>query len=120
MVTPGGVPAGGECHGDRTEWRTTEELGYDREYTIESAATDEEGLVTNGSTTFTTITPQVMTAAYLSTGQGATVGIGQPVAVMFDEPIADRQAAQDNSHITTDPEAEGAFDWVSDQAGRRR
>lgn len=120
MLNPEGVPVEGEFNEDRTEWRTTEELGYDREYTIESAATDEEGLVTNGSTTFTTITPQVMTAAYLSTGQGATVGIGQPVAVMFDEPIADRQAAQDNIHITTDPEVEGAFYWVSDQEVRWR
>ena len=113
MRNPEGVPVQGEFNAEHTEWRTTEELGYGRQYTLESTATDEEGLVTRSNTTFSTITPDIMTAAYLTVGEGEVVGIGQPVAVMFDEPIADRHAAQENIHITTTPEVEGAFYWVS-------
>lgn len=120
MRNPEGVQVQGEFNPDLTEWRTTENLGYSREYTLESTATDDAGLVTRNNVTFSTVTPRVLTAAYLTTGQGATVGIGQPVAVMFDEPIADRRAAQDNIHIRTEPEVEGAFYWVSNQEVRWR
>lgn len=110
----------GEFNEGQTEWTTTEDLGYGREYQVESAATDEAGLVTRENSAFSTLTPQVMTAAYLSTGEGATVGIGQPVSVQFDEPIADRRAAQENIHISTDPQVEGAFYWISNQEVRWR
>lgn len=120
MRNPEGVLVKGEFNEDLTEWTTVEELGYNRQYEVESVAMDEDGKATRKNATFSTINPTVMTAAYLSTGQGSTVGIGQPVAVMFDEPIADRQAAQDNIHITTDPEVEGAFYWVSNQEVRWR
>lgn len=120
MLNPEGVEVEGEFTPDRTEWRTTEALGYGREYTIDSAATDEAGLPTRHNATFTTLTPTIMTAAYLTTGQDSVVGIGQPVSVMFDEPIADRYAAQENIHIKTEPEVEGAFYWVSNQEVRWR
>lgn len=120
MLNPEGVEVEGEFSPDRTEWRTTEDLGYGRQYTIESTATDEAGLTTRHNATFSTLTPAIMTAAYLTTGQDAVVGIGQPVAVMFDEPIADRYAAQENIHVTTTPEVEGAFYWVSNQEVRWR
>ncbi len=115
-----GVQLQGEFSPDLAEWRTTEDLGYGREYTLEATATDAAGLVTRKNATFSTITPSVMTAAYLTTGQDSTVGIGQPVAVMFDEPIADRRAAQANIHVTTEPAVDGAFYWVSDQEVRWR
>lgn len=117
---PEGVQVQGEFNPEFTEWRTTEDLGYGRQYTLESTATDEAGLVTRKNTTFTTLTPNIMTAAYLTTGEGSVVGIGQPVAVMFDEPIADRRAAQENIHVKTEPAVEGAFYWVSDQEVRWR
>ena len=117
---PEGRLVQGEFAPGLTEWRSTEDLGYGREYTIESTASDSEGLVTRKNTTFSTLTPRIMTAAYLTVGEGAVVGIGQPVAVMFDEPIADRRAAQDNIHVTTTPEVEGAFYWVSNQEVRWR
>ena len=117
---PEGVQVQGEFNAELTEWRSTEDLGYGRQYTVESTALDEEGLVTRNNVTFSTLTPNIMTAAYLTVGEGSVVGIGQPVAVMFDEPISDRQAAQDNIHITTTPEVEGAFYWVSNQEVRWR
>lgn len=117
---PEGRLVRGEFNPDLTEWRSTEELGYAREYEVESTAAGGAGLLTRKNTTFSTLTPRVMTAAYLTVGEGAVVGVGQPVAVMFDEPISDRRAAQDNIHITTEPQVEGAFYWVSNQEVRWR
>ena len=120
MTNPEGQPVKGEFNAERTEWRATEPLGYGKKYAVASTATDPEGRVTDSKTSFTTLSPKVMTAAYLVTGEGTTVGIGQPVAVMFDEPIKDRRAAQSAIHVTTTPAVEGAFYWVSDQEVRWR
>lgn len=120
MTNPEGKPVKGEFNPERTEWHSTEELGYGRGYTLASSATDSDGLVTKNSTSFSTLTPATQTAAYMVTGEGGTFGIGQPVAVMFDEPIADRRAAQDAIKVTTDPPVEGAFYWVSSQEVRWR
>ena len=120
MTNPEGAPVAGEFNPERTEWRATEPLGYGRAYSVVAKATDERGLVTPLKTTFTTLTPTIMTAAYMVTGEDSTVGIGQPVAVMFDEPIADRRAAQAAITVTTEPAVEGAFYWVSNQEVRWR
>lgn len=117
---PEGAQVRGEFNAGLTEWRTTEDLGYGRQYVVEATATDAAGQVTRKNATFSTLTPRIMTAAYLTTGEGSTVGIGQPVAVMFDEPIADRRAAQDHIRVKTEPQVEGAFYWVSDQEVRWR
>jgi lipoprotein-anchoring transpeptidase ErfK/SrfK len=48
------------------------------------------------------------------------VGIGQPIAIRFDENIPDRVAAQRAINVTTNPPAEGAFYWLNDREVRWR
>ena len=42
------------------------------------------------------------------------------VTVRFDEPIGDRQAAQDAIKVTTEPAVEGAFYWLNNAEVRWR
>ena len=51
---------------------------------------------------------------------GEVVGVGQPIAVRFDENIPDRVAAQKAITVTTDPPVEGAFYWLSNREVRWR
>ncbi len=53
-------------------------------------------------------------------GEGSVVGIGQPVAVQFDEDIPNRLAAEEAITITTNPPVEGAFYWVNNREVRWR
>lgn len=48
------------------------------------------------------------------------MGVGQPVAVKFDEAITNRRAAQNAIRITTNPPVQGAFYWISDTEVRWR
>lgn len=48
------------------------------------------------------------------------VGIGQPIAVQFDENIPDRKAAEAAITVTTTPAVEGAFYWVNNREVRWR
>ena len=110
----------GAFNEERTTWRTTETLGYSRNYSIEATATGAGGEQVSDTSSFSTIVPGNTTSASLVTGQDTTVGIGQPVAVLFDAPIENRPAAEEAIEVTTTPEVEGAFYWVSQSEVRWR
>ena len=104
---------------DGNQWSSTEPLGYDQTYTIKSFAT-KDGKRFNFQRSFRTVKPDNLTMPWVYPLDGAVVGIAQPVAIKFDEPIGDRQAAQDCIHITTTPAVDGAFFWVSNTEVRWR
>ena len=104
---------------DGNQWATTEPLDYNQTYTIRTSATKNNKRL-NFQRSFRTVEPKNFTMPYLYPGEGSTVGIAQPVAVKFDEPIGNRQAAQDCIHIKTTPKVEGAFFWVSNSEVRWR
>ena len=110
-----GKEVAGELSEDGTSWTTTENLGYGRTYTLEAKAGEEEL-----SSSFQTVVPTTMTYGYLSPQEGSTVGVGQPIAIRFDEPIADRHAAQEAIKVTTEPAVEGAFYWLNNSEVRWR
>ena len=57
---------------------------------------------------------------YLLPNDGEVVGVGQPVAVRFDESITNRLAAQKAITVTTNPPVEGAFYWLNNREVRWR
>lgn len=114
-----GTPLRGTLSEDATRWTSAEPLGYGRNYTVQADAKGVGGTSTK-RVSFTTRAPANLTQAYLTPSNGETVGVGQPVAVKFDEPILDRKAAQRAISITANPPVEGAFYWISDTEVRWR
>ncbi|MDT5067048.1 MAG: hypothetical protein QOK02_3203 [Mycobacterium sp.] len=43
---------------------------------------------------------------------GSTVGVAKPIIITFTAPVADRAAAEDAIHITSDPPVAGKFYWM--------
>ena len=70
--------------------------------------------------TFQTHSPENLTMPYVLPNDGEVVGIGQPVAIRFDENIPNRLAAQRAITVTTNPPVEGAFYWLSNREVRWR
>ena len=100
-------------------WSSTEPLGYDQSYTIKSFATKGDKRF-NFQRNFHTVKPDNFTMPWIYPLDGTVAGVAQPVAVKFDEPIGNRQAAQDCIHIKTSPKVDGAFYWMSDTEVRWR
>lgn len=119
LLNPEGVPVDGALSDDGGTWVNTELLGYNRAYTLETVAYGLGGATTS-TVSFTTSSPANLTQPYVLPGEGAVVGIGQPVAVQFDENIPDRRAAEQAITITTNPLVEGAFYWVNNREVRWR
>src|SRR5206468_12755362 len=51
---------------------------------------------------------------------GSTVGVAKPIVITFTAPVADRAAAEDAIHITSDQPAAGKFYWLKDNQVRWR
>ncbi|CDQ42953.1 MAG: Ig-like domain-containing protein [Mycolicibacterium neoaurum] len=108
-----------ELSPDGVSWRSAEPLGYNRQYTLHAEALGLGGR-TGTTAKFETHSPQNLTMPYVIPGNGEVVGVGQPVAVSFDEPIPDRLAAQKAITVTTNPPVEGAFYWLNSREVRWR
>jgi lipoprotein-anchoring transpeptidase ErfK/SrfK len=119
LLTPDSAPVGGAMAPDGLSWRSTEPLGYNRQYRLHTEAFGLSG-VSIEDAAFNTSVPDNLTKAYLMPGDGEVVGIGQPVAVQFDEPIGDRVAAQNAIKVVTNPPVEGGFYWISSKEVRWR
>jgi lipoprotein-anchoring transpeptidase ErfK/SrfK len=114
-----GIQVAGALSPDGLTWHTTEPLGYNTRYTINAQSLGLGG-VTRQQMTFQTHSPENLTMPYVLPNDGEVVGIGQPVAVRFDENIANRLAAQRAITVTTNPPVEGAFYWLSNREVRWR
>jgi lipoprotein-anchoring transpeptidase ErfK/SrfK len=113
LTNPQGGAVVGQIDPDGKSWKTTQPLGYGRVYTLNANAVGDDNRAVSSTTTFTTIQPRTLTFPSINPLNGETVGVGQPVSVYFDEPIADRQAAENTISVTTSPPVDGAFYWFS-------
>lgn len=119
MVDQAGEAVPGELGPEGVSWAATEPLDYNQRYTLTASALGLGGAATE-TLTFQSHSPENLTMPYLAPLDGEVVGVGQTIAVRFDENIPDRIAAQKAITVTTTPAVEGAFYWVSNREVRWR
>jgi lipoprotein-anchoring transpeptidase ErfK/SrfK len=119
MVNENGRSLSGQLSPDGVRWSTTEPLGFNRSYTLTAKARGLGGVATR-QIAFQTHSPQNLTMPYAMPHDGEVVGVGEPVAIRFDENIANRAAAEKAMVVTTDPPVEGAFYWLNNREVRWR
>ena len=119
MVNENGGSVDGQLSPDGVRWSTSERLGYNRLYTLTAKARGLGGVATR-QLSFQTHSPHNLTMPYAAPRDGEVVGVGEPVAVQFDENIANREAAEKAIVVTTDPPVEGAFYWLNNREVRWR
>ncbi len=120
LTNPEGVVVKGEFDAAKQNWKSAEELGYAKTYTLTVAGTGADGKRREESSSFSTIKPGNYTLPYLRANvgtllDGGTFGVGQPVVVWFDEPIKDKAAAEKTLSVTTEPAVTGAWRWFGDR-----
>ncbi|OMC05829.1 hypothetical protein A5733_19390 [Mycobacterium sp. NS-7484] len=119
MTNEDGVSVAGKFSPDGLTWSTTDPLDYNEQYTLNAQSLGLGG-VTNRRMRFETHSPANLTMPYLLPNDGEVVGVGQPIAVRFDENISDRVAAQRAITVKTNPPVEGAFYWLNNREVRWR
>src|SRR3712207_2450199 len=91
LTNPQGAPVVGQLEPDGKSWKTTEPLGYGKEYMINANAVGDDNRVVAIASSFKTIAPRTLAYPSINPTDGQTVGVGQPLALYFDEPIANKQ-----------------------------
>lgn len=104
----------GELDDGGRDWVKIEELKYGGKYRLHASAGGKE-------INKTLITPKPTTAEpVISPGNGEEVGSAATIAVRFDAPVPDRKKMEESIYISTAPEVEGSFRWISDKEVRWR
>ncbi|MCQ9343261.1 L,D-transpeptidase [Corynebacterium kozikiae] len=116
MTNEAGKQVEGKLAEDKRSWSTAEDLGFNRTYKVVAADVNGE----TSTVSFSTVAPAATSFASLAPLDGATVGVAQVIALRFDTAIKNRQEVQNAIKVTTTPEVEGAFHWVSNQEVRWR
>jgi len=112
MTNGEGTVVTGALSKDKTAWNLGEDLGYGKTYTVTGKAKGANGktVAINGS--YQTVSPADEITTSISPGDGATVGIAQPVIVRFGFTPEDPDAVMKAMKITTTPKVEGAWAWI--------
>ena len=110
---PGTVAPGG------TSWTPDVPLDFGQHYTAEVVYENSDGKAATDTREFTTISPEVTAEPTLMTTGGGTVesnreyGVGFVFGVRFDTPPKDRDKALEHMKVTTDPQVEGNWYWIT-------
>jgi lipoprotein-anchoring transpeptidase ErfK/SrfK len=115
-VKAGKVPLPGSLSSDKSRWTSSQRLEPGRTYRVRAVAVDDKGLKTVKSTSFSTQTLTLAQQTYPSfvPVAGETVGVGMPVIVRFDVPIANKAAIEKHLSVTSTSHQKGAWHWISD------
>ncbi|CAJ1499990.1 L,D-transpeptidase [[Mycobacterium] burgundiense] len=119
MTNESGTVVAGKLSSDGLTWETAEPLGFNKTYTVNARSLGLGG-VTTRQLSFETHSPENQTMPYLMPNDGQTVGVGQPIAIRFDENIPNRVAAERAIKVTTKPAVDGAFYWLNNREVRWR
>lgn len=95
-------------------WTPQTPLAYGTAYTLTATATNDADEETKATSTFTTVTPAAVSTPSVGPLGGQTVGVGMPIRVYFDDPVADKAAVESNLVVTSSTPTDGVWSWIND------
>ncbi|WP_249523275.1 L,D-transpeptidase [Modestobacter marinus] len=95
-------------------WTPDVELDYDTSYTVTATAANASADETTATSTFSTVAPATLSTPGIGPLDGTTVGVGMPIRVFFDEPVADQAAVESHLLVTSSTPTDGVWNWVRD------
>jgi lipoprotein-anchoring transpeptidase ErfK/SrfK len=119
VVDGGSTDVDGSVAADPTQqdtavWTPEDQLAYGTSYTLTATAKNPAGKEAKASATFTTVTPTALSTPSIGPLNGTTVGVGMPIRVYFDDPVADKAAVESHLKVTSSTPTDGAWNWMND------
>ncbi len=110
------VPGKVEDRADATAadvWVPEAPLAYGTTYTVNASATNKADDEATAKSTFTTVKPASVSTPGIGPLSGTTVGVGMPIRVYFDDPVADKAAVESHLKVTSSTPTDGTWNWLS-------
>ncbi|HYY80058.1 MAG TPA: Ig-like domain-containing protein [Actinomycetes bacterium] len=101
-------------HGGRS-WASTGALAPATRYRLVVEAVNGAGSPTRRVSSFTTLRPVAQLRASIMPLDGETVGVGLPIGVWFNQPVADRAAVERHLQVASSKPVKGAWHWFNDR-----
>ncbi|HEV7187384.1 MAG TPA: Ig-like domain-containing protein, partial [Blastococcus sp.] len=118
VVTAAGATVDGSVAPDPQQqgselWTPKDKLAYGTSYTLTATAKNTANHETKASSTFTTVTPTKVSTPSIGPLGGTTVGVGMPIRVYFDDPVADKAAVESHLKVTSSTPTDGTWSWMN-------
>ncbi|WP_242890658.1 L,D-transpeptidase [Actinomadura litoris] len=109
-----GAAITGRLAGDRKSWRSGRTLTPGASYTVTAQARGG-GKTSTVTSAFTTLKPaKTLTITDITPNlSGERVGVGMPIMLRFNRPVADKAAVERALQVTPDKPVEGAWNWIA-------
>lgn len=105
---------------DGSSWSAAGPLKFNTEYSYTYVVTDGAGRETSTTHSFNTVSSTHEADAAIYPLDGMKVGVGQPLQIIFSEPVVNRDAVEKAIKVTASAGQAGAFHWFSDTMVRYR
>ncbi|MFH8882621.1 Ig-like domain-containing protein [Streptomyces californicus] len=116
VTADGGGALKGRISGDGRRWTSERVAAPGTAYTVEAKDADGGG----DTAAFTTAEAAKVNKLSLAPGKNTTVGIAQPLSVVFDHPVKDKAAVEKALKVSTSNDTEGSWGWLQDYSGKDR
>ncbi|MEW2416083.1 Ig-like domain-containing protein [Streptomyces sp. NPDC046866] len=111
---------GGELPGkiadDGRTWTSERNAAPGTDYKVEAQNTDSQ----SASARFKTTAADKVNKVAIVPGKGSTVGVAQPVSLVFDNPVKNKAEVEKHLKVTTSNNTEGSWGWFKDYTGNDR
>ncbi|MFE4870628.1 Ig-like domain-containing protein [Streptomyces sp. NPDC056682] len=106
----------GKVSADGKTWTSDRSAAPGTSYSVD--AKDDKG--GSAKADFATAAPDKVNKVSMVPGKDTTVGIGQPVSIVFDHPVKNRAEVEKHLKVTTSDNTEGSWGWMEDYSGKDR
>ncbi|MEU2951062.1 Ig-like domain-containing protein [Streptomyces xanthochromogenes] len=106
----------GRLSADGKIWTSVRTAAPGTSYSVE--AKDDKG--GSAKAEFATAAPDKVNKLTLAPGKDSTVGVGQPLSIVFDHPVKNKAEVEKQLKVTTSNNTEGSWGWMEDYSGKSR
>ncbi|MEU3437489.1 Ig-like domain-containing protein [Streptomyces sp. NPDC006863] len=110
----------GKAAPDGRSWVSDRKAVPGTAYEVTVATRSAAGTARSVRSAFTTARAEKVNKVDWRPGAGTTVGVAQPISLVFDHPVKNRAEVEKQLKVTTSNDTEGSWGWMRDWSGRDR
>ncbi|MFI1504897.1 Ig-like domain-containing protein [Streptomyces sp. NPDC020597] len=110
----------GRTAADGRSWVSDRNAVPGAAYTVTAATRTDGGAAKSTRASFTTAAADKVNKVDWRPGAGATVGVAQPISLVFDRPVKNRAEVEKRLRVTTSNGTTGSWGWIRDWSGGDR
>ncbi|MER6346483.1 L,D-transpeptidase [Streptomyces sp. NPDC001595] len=110
----------GKVTADGARWTSYRKAAPGTAYEVTAATRSASGTAATTEASFTTAEADKVNKVDWRPGPATTVGVAQPISLVFDNPVENRAEVERQLKVTTSNDTEGSWGWIRDWSGRDR